>query len=110
MCEGWHSKINKRTRTHPRLFSLIILLKQLQGESENDLRMLNIGKQIKEPRRKKYRKIDKGIKEMRVQMTNREINEYQFLDRVTVVGFGGWLSLREAGSFFNLYFSGHWLL
>ena len=80
--KGWHSKLNKRTVSHPSIYKLIEVLKNFQDEAQNDLRVLRRGKTVT-VKNKKYEELDKVIASYRQQYASNVITREEFLDNVS---------------------------
>ena len=76
--EGWHSKLNKRIRSHPSLFSLISTLQLLQEETESDLRQIDRGETVR-PRVTKFQVLDAEIRLLRTRYDASHVTQSEFL-------------------------------
>ena len=79
--EGWHRKVNARTRPHPGFYPFVGLLKELQDEVEADVAALNDG-QVVRPRNKKYVKLDEEIQELKNMYGQERGDQGRYLDAV----------------------------
>ncbi|XP_021340477.1 uncharacterized protein LOC110441612 [Mizuhopecten yessoensis] len=78
--EGWHSKVNKMCKhAHPNIYAIVKLLQKLQAADEVRMIQLSAGGKSR-PRKKKYRRLDERLTQLKDRFRNGHINVNTYAD------------------------------
>ncbi|XP_021370385.1 uncharacterized protein LOC110461289 [Mizuhopecten yessoensis] len=78
--EGWHSKVNRMCKhAHPNIYAIVKLLQKLQAADEVRMIQLPAGGKSR-PRKKKYRRLDERLTQLKDRFQNGHINVNTYAD------------------------------